>query len=99
MVTGSAVAVLRVAGAVARTRLHDAQATMLASGYRVGDRLTLVSHWGGEWPVEVIGHTSLPDDLVVRWLGLRPGLEPGDKSTVCIAHLKEVRRADPRYVD
>jgi hypothetical protein len=66
-----------------------------ASAYLVGEHLVLVTSTGGEWPVEVTGHNSLPCDLVVRWTGKIPlgALGPAlGQSTVCLQHLKEVRR-------
>lgn len=65
---------------------------MRGADYEVGERLVLVSFQGNEWPVEVAGHNSLEHDLVVRWLGKRPDLTPGGLSTVCLDHLREVRR-------
>jgi len=64
---------------------------MSASDYVVGQKLILVNHHGAEYPVEVVGFTSLPDDLVVRWLGLRPSLN--EINTICLNHVKEVRAA------
>jgi hypothetical protein len=59
-------------------------ATAQAADYPVGSKLLL----NGRWPVRVIGHTSLPDDLVVEWLGLRPlAALAGDKATICLKHL------------
>lgn len=55
-----------------------------ASEYPVGSRLLL----NGRWPVEVTGHTSLPDDLVVRWLGMAPSLD--DVNTICLRHLTSI---------
>lgn len=65
-----------------------------ASEHPVGTRLILVNG-GGECPVEVTGHTALPCDLVVRWLGLRPlsAVVASGQSTICLNDLKEVRRA------
>lgn len=67
---------------------------MRAADYPVGARLILVNN-GGECPVEITGHTALPCDLVVRWLGLRPlsALVRGGQSTICLSHFVEVRRA------
>lgn len=64
--------------------------------YKIGDKLILVTHHGTEYPVEVVWLTSLPDDLVVKWLGMRPlsGSNAEGINTVCLAQLKEVRRAD-----
>jgi hypothetical protein len=52
--------------------------------YSVGSKLLL----NGRWPVRVVGRTSLPDDLVVEWLGMRPlSALAGDRGTVCLNHL------------
>ena len=60
--------------------------------YPVGARLTLVTRSGAEYPVEVTGLTALPDDLVVRWLGLRPlSAVNAELSTICLNDLREVR--------
>ena len=60
-------------------------------GIKVGDRVVLIGHIDREWPAEVIGFTSLPCDVVVRWTGIRPSLD--DESTVCRKQLQEVRHA------
>lgn len=66
---------------------------MRGSDYRVGEMLTLVSVHGSLYPVTVVGHTSLPDDLVVFWRGLRPFTACySERSTICLNHLQEVRR-------
>lgn len=68
---------------------------MRGSDYRIGEMLTLVTFQGGEYPVTVVGHSVLPDDLVVFWRGLRPlaALSAvNDRSTICMDQLKEVRR-------
>jgi hypothetical protein len=63
--------------------------------YGVGSRLTLLDHGGGEWPVEVVGYTSLPADLVVRWIGIRPlaalSANRDGCSTISLDQLKGVR--------
>lgn len=62
--------------------------------YKIGDKLILVTHHGSQYPVEVTGFTSLPDDLVVRWMGVRPlsALSAHNgQSTICTKELKEVR--------
>jgi hypothetical protein len=68
---------------------------MKASEYVKGERVMLVTYTGAHYPVEVIGHNSLPDDLIVRWLGLRPLSALNSRhgeSTICLKELKEVRR-------
>lgn len=60
--------------------------------YPVGSKLLL----NGKWPVRVTGHTSLPDDLIVEWLGLRPLAAPaGDRGTICLKHLDRT----PEFID
>ena len=63
---------------------------MNANDYPVGTRVTLVTFHGPEWKAEVVGHTSLPCDLVVKWIPPRPSLH--DCGTVCLYHVKEARR-------
>ena len=59
--------------------------------YSAGDRLVLVTTSCAEYPVEVTGFDSLPCDLVVHWLGVRP-LSAGEQSTVCLKDMREIRR-------
>lgn len=68
---------------------------MRGSDYRVGEMLTLVTLNGTEYPVTVVGHTSLDDDLIIFWRGYRPlsALSAvNGQSTVCLGQLKEVKR-------
>jgi hypothetical protein len=60
-------------------------------GIKVGDRVVIVGIQGQEWPADVIGFNSLPDDVVVRWTGVHPGLDR--ESTICRSHVREVRHA------
>lgn len=66
---------------------------MNAADYQVGERVHLISHHGVPYPAEVVGHTALDCDLVVKWLAIAPFLA-GERSTVCLKELKEVRRVD-----
>lgn len=71
---------------------------MRGSDYRVGEMLTLVTQTGSLFPVTVVGHTALPDDLVIFWRGNRPLSALSavrGQSTVCLKELKEVRRDEP----
>lgn len=47
-------------------------------GLSVGDKVLL----NGRWPAEIIGFNSLPDDVAVRWTGLRPLAALGGDSTI-----------------